>query len=228
MKPYYEDGMVTLYHGDCMDVLPSLSRVTAIITDPPYGIDYQSAWRIAPERFSKIANDAAPAVAWMEPASRLLENGALVCFCRWDVAEAFRVAIAEHFTIRSQGIWDRVIHGMGDLEGGLAPQHDTFWFAISGTFKFSSARPKSVYRCARVEPERLQHPTQKPEPLMSTMAMDFARPDGLILDPFAGSGSTLVGAKRVGRKSIGIELNEAYCEVAARRLSQGSLAEMFA
>lgn len=228
VKPYYQDESVTLYHGDCREVLPTLDIVQAIITDPPYGIDYQSAWRIdKASRFDKLANDDVLSFDWLPVATKLLTCGPMVCFCRWDVAETFRIELARHLEVKSQGIWDRVAHGMGDLGSALAPQHDTFWFGVKGTWAFPGTRPSSVYRSMRMTGEQLQHPTQKPESLMSEMVSDFTVAGDIVLDPFAGSGTTLAAAKRLGRKAIGIELNEKYCEVAARRLSQGALTAMF-
>jgi len=108
-----------------------------IATDPPYGISYQSARRTDRSKWKpKIANDGQPYVWWLYDAYRLLEDGGgLLCFCRWDVQEAFRLAITwAGFSVRAQIIWDRVVHGMGDLTGTPGPQHDVIWFATKGRF----------------------------------------------------------------------------------------------
>ena len=93
--------------------------VDCIITDPPYGIDYQSASR----RFPKIANDSSPFIWWIYDAFRVLKSpGCMAVFTRWDVEDAFRRSLEiAGFRIKSQVIWDKQIHGMGDLKGAFAP-----------------------------------------------------------------------------------------------------------
>ena len=123
-----------VYQKDCMEVLRLLpaGEIDCIITDPPYGIDFQSARRIEKERFDKIDNDGKPFVWWLYDAFKVLkEGGRLICFCRWDVQDAFKQAIEwAGFSLKSQVIWDRGIHGLGDLNGQFAPQHDVIWFAV--------------------------------------------------------------------------------------------------
>lgn len=223
MKPYYEAEGVVLYHGDCLAILPELEAgsVDAVITDPPYGIDYQSAWRTdKTKRLAKIANDGQPFVWWLPEAFRVLrDGGCLVCFCRWDVQEAFRLAIEwAGFDIKSQVIWDRGAHGMGDLEASFAPQHDVIWFAVKGKFAFPGKRPPSVIPTMRLGGEALLHPNQKPVELMAYLIRSVTPPGGLVVEPFAGSGSTLVAAVRDGYRVVGYELDEAHFKTALGRL----------
>lgn len=145
----------------------------------------------------------------------------MLCFCRFDVQEAFRLAIVwAGFEIKSQIIWDRMSHGMGDLNGEPAPQHDVIWFATKGKFKLPGNRPKSVVRHMRLSGDDLIHPNEKPVPLMADLIESYSPSDALVLDCFAGSGSTLRAAKDLGRRCIGIEIEERYCEIAANRLAQ--------
>lgn len=132
--------------GDCLEVMLSFSSgaFDAVITDPPYGIDYQSAWRTERLRKPKIANDTTPALDWLEEAYRITKDGGcLVCFCRWDTEQDFRNAIkAAGWVVKSQVIWDKDIHSMGDLRGEFAPQHENIIFAVKGRFTFqANARP---------------------------------------------------------------------------------------
>lgn len=171
MKPYYQDDAVTIYHGDALDVLRDIptESAAAFVTDPPYGMDYQSARRTdKAARLPKIANDTRPFIWWLLDAYRIVrEAGSVLCFCRWDSQETFRVAIeAAGFLVKGQLVWDREAHGMGDLTGAFAPQHDVMWFGVRGAFAFHSKRPKSLLRQQRLSGEALLHPNEKPVGLM--------------------------------------------------------------
>lgn len=213
-----------LYEGDCLDIMRGLpdESVDAVITDPPYGIDYQSARRTDRAKWhKKIANDKLPYIWWLYDAYRLLkDNSPMACFCRWDVQEAFQKAIEwAGFKIKSQVIWDRTNHGMGDLSGAFAPCHDVIWFATKGDFAFKGARPQSILRSKRLDGESLDHPNEKPWYLMTQLVTPLTVTCDTILDPFAGSGTTLVAAEKLGRNSIGIEINPDYCNIIRTRMS---------
>ncbi len=207
-----------LDHGDCFDVLRRLpdESVDAVVTDPPYGIAYRS------KKNRPIANDDKPFIWWLRDAWRITrEGGALICFCRWDVQEAFKFAIEiAGYRIRSQGVWDRVAHGMGDTAAQLAPQHDVLWFATRGRFKFPNGRPRSVFRAMRPNGRTSVHPTEKPVELMRALVKAVTPVGGLVLDPFAGSGSTGVAALEEGCRFHGIELDAGHAE-RARKLREG-------
>jgi len=224
MEPYYRDQHVTLYHADCLDALRVLpaEHFHAVVTDPPYGLDFQSC-RVQEKR-KRVANDARPFIWWLRDAFRVTRpGGCLFSFHEWRGAEAFRIAIeAAGFTTRSQVVWDRQVHGLGSLHDTFAPQHDLAWFAIKGKFTFPNGRPKSVLRHPRVPHQQAVHPTQKPEPLMQEILAALLPPNGLVLDPFAGSGSTLFAAASLGFHAVGIELDEEYCEHIATRLGAGA------
>jgi site-specific DNA-methyltransferase (adenine-specific) len=215
---------VRVIRGDCLDVLRALPDgcVDAVITDPPYGISYQSARRTGSERFPKIANDAQPFVWWLPEAARTLApGGCLVCFCRWDTAEAFRLAIGwAGLRIGAQLVWDRMVHGLGDPSSRPAPQHDVMWFAVRGRYQLPDRRPTSVYRAQRIGGDQLEHPNQKPADLMRGLIRDYAPAGGVILDPFAGSGTTGVAAISEGRRAILIEKEPAYADIAERRIRE--------
>lgn len=218
--------MSELHLGDCLDVLRTIDAesVDSVIADPPYGMDYQSARRIdASARKAKVLNDARPFIWWLHDAHRVTrEGGALVCFCEWRHQETFRIAIeAAGYTVKSQVIWDRDWHGMGDLNAAFAPQHDVVWFAVKGRgFSFKSGRPHSVLRFRRVAAEALVHPTEKPVALMEHLVAKVTPAAGTVLDPFAGSGSTGVACVNTGRRFIGIEREPKYFEIARERIAQ--------
>ena len=228
MKPYYQEAGITIYCGDCLDVLRTLpvESVDAVVCDPPYGIDYQSAWRTdKAKRKGRITNDKAPFIWWIYDAARIMRSpGAMLCFCRWDISRHFHDAIdTAGLCIRSEVIWDRKSHGMGDLIASFAPQHDTIWFATKGEFRFFGERPKSVVSYQRLGGDELEHPNEKPEGLLRCLLRPVVKRGGLVIDPFMGSGATIFAAKQLGMNAVGIEIEERYCEIAAKRLAQGVL-----
>jgi DNA modification methylase len=221
--PFFEceDGL--LYCADCMDILPQLpdKSIALCLTDPPYGIDYQSAWRTDKGQWKpKIANDKEPFIDWIGPVYRpIKEGGRLVCFERWDVEDVFRHAIeSAGFAVKSQIIWDKVVHGMGDLKGEFAPCHENALYATKGRYEFNGLRPKTILRHMRVMPELLIHPNEKPVSLAVEIIQRLTVKGELVADLFAGSGSVAVACIRLGRKFIGIEISEEYCRIAKDRI----------
>lgn len=204
---------VWLMQGDALTIVPQLepNSVQAVIVDPPYGIDYQSAWRIDKAKWKpKVANDERPFVWFLPGAFHAADvPSCLLCFCRWDVQQSFERAIEwAGFDVKQQVIWDRESHGMGDLNGSPAPQHDVIWFAVKGGYKFHGSRPKSVVRSLRLGGDELVHPNQKPTELMEELVTSYAPEGATVLDCFLGSGSTGKACVRTGRRFIGIELDE--------------------
>lgn len=219
----------TLHLGDCLEYLRTLpdGSVDAVVTDPPYGMSYQSNWVESGPRFEILAGDDQPCIWFLKDAARVLKDGGcLLCFCRWDTAEAFRLAIGwAGLAVVSQVVWDREGHGMGDLTGSPAPRHDTIWMASRGRFKFHGRRPTSIVRHPRLAGEALVHPTEKPLPLMLELVGDYTSPGAIVLDPFAGSGVTGAACVRMGRKFIGCEISPEYHAIATRRLKEAEQAD---
>lgn len=213
---------VVIIHGDCNEILPQIPEgaVDAVVTDPPYGIGYQSARRTDTERFNILDGDDKPQTEWPNKAYRTLASGGCVlCFCEWSHAEQYKTAINNSgLKVAAQLVWDRIIHGLGDPSSRPAPQHDLIWFAVKGRYLLPNGRPSSVYRFQRLSGHELRHPTQKPVPLMAKLINDYVPINGLILDPFAGSGTTGVAAVLEGRKCILIEKDARYVEVIRKRI----------
>ena len=198
----------TIIHGDSLTVLRQMEpeSVDAIITDPPYGINYVS------QTGASIKNDKSPFIWFLYDAFRVLKSGesghgGLICFTRWDVEQTFIDAMKiAGFNVKSEVIWDKVYHGMGDTKAAFAPSHENIVFAVKGKYSFPGSRPKDLVTFPKINSSKMVHPTEKPV--------------GLILDPFAGSGSTLVAAKKTGRRFIGIELDDEYFSTAQRRIEE--------
>jgi len=201
MKPYYQDQWATIYLGDCREILPTLPKVDLVLTDPPYGILSENG-SAATRRFNKNKDNGV--VAWdVKPSDYFFEN--LRC-------KALSIMIwgGNHFDIGPTNgwlVWDKQNDGRNFGEAEYC------WTNLK--FAPRIHRERSI----NIDGER-KHPTQKPIKLME-WCIGFAPESKSILDPFMGSGTTLVAAKNLNRKSIGIEIEEKYCEIAAKRLSQG-------
>lgn len=218
----------TLINGDALTVLRQMEAesVNFIITDPPYGVDFQSGRVEKARRKDKIANDKAPFIWWLYDAFRVLTvGGGLLCFSRWDVQQVFIDAMKiAGFSVKSVIVWDRVVHGMGDLKSTFAPRYDTCIFAVKGSYAFPNGRPADVIQCQRINGADLRHPNEKPLDLMRRLIEATTKPNDLILDPFAGSGTTLVAALQSGRRYIGVDLSPQHHETAQRRLYEAAFA----
>lgn len=199
MKPYYEDGAVTIYHGDCREYLPGL-KADALVTDPPYGMAHNSGWSSRPIHGDENTHER-------DNALRLWGDGPALVFGRWDCPIP---PGARHALVWDKGDWP----GMGDLSLPWGPSTEMIYVLGHG---FVGRRGGSVIRLHRLTGETL-HPNEKPVDLLARLV--DACPPGTILDPFTGSGTTLRAAKDLGRKAIGIEIEERYCEIAARRCAQ--------
>jgi site-specific DNA-methyltransferase (adenine-specific) len=224
MSEYYRDEWVTLYLGDCREVLPSLSEpVDLIVTDPPYGIDYRSNRG----QHARIAGDdgSLDVAAVLTQACRLLRRGRhAYVFGQHDFAATPLAAAVEL-------IWDKGLVGMGDLSLPWSKSHEPITFAVYEPSKANREkgygrlaariRQGSVLRVQRTQGGATgRHPTEKPVDVLRQLIESSSVLGETVLDPFVGVGSTLVAARLEGRRSIGIEIDERYCELAARRFSQ--------
>ena len=210
--------------GDCLEVMKGIpdKSIDSIIVDPPYGIDYQSAWSSDRTRWKKkILNDKTPFITWTDEAFRILkDDSGLLCFTRWDTEQQFRDALTKSgFKCKQQIIWDKVVHGMGDLKGDFASQHENIIFATKGRFIFKGKRPKSIFRFQRVTSDKLVHPNEKPIELLEALVNAITIENDLVLDCFAGTGTTGVACKNLNRNYILIEQDENYCKIANSRLA---------
>jgi site-specific DNA-methyltransferase (adenine-specific) len=186
-------------------VLPLLEPVDLVLTDPPYGMDYQSKWRVEWQRKDKIAGDNAFPLWLFDLAPR----NAMFVFCRWD--NLYEIPRPKSFIV-----WDKCRHSMGDLNHEFGRQWEAIAFYPGPEHRFDG-RPIDLIRIPCVAPGSLSHPNEKPIAVISKLLTNHA---GSVLDPFLGSGTTLRACKDLGRRGIGIEIEERYCEIAANRLRQ--------
>lgn len=240
MKPYYEAGGITLYHGDCREILPEIVDADVVVTDPPYG-ETSLSWDRRAEGwlglvvadslwcFGSLRSFMAEAVAIESAGWHLAQevvwekhNGSGMAADRFRrvhelVAHFYRASWASVYRA-PQFTHDATPRGV--RRKALPPQ----WQGARGpsTYRSEAGGPRLMRSVLRVRSEhgRALHPTQKPLGILEPLISYSCPVGGTVLDPFAGSGSTLVAAKCLGLSAIGIEIDERYCEVAAQRLSQ--------
>jgi site-specific DNA-methyltransferase (adenine-specific) len=226
MTPYYQDGAVTIYHGDCREVLPSIERADALVTDPPYGsgLSFDYARRFKPgvgdwwnHSDRSGSSHHAPMVGDSEP----FDPSYLLAF---DAPKKVLWG-ANWYANRlpdSGGWW------VWDKRGGKRDVTESDWPMGEGEIAWANiGKGVRIFRhtwfgLLRDSERGLHlHPTQKPVALMVWCIERTGIPAGaLVMDPYCGSGTTLRAAKDLGRKAIGIEIEERYCEIAAKRMQQ--------
>ena len=214
-----------VYNMDCETGMRAMEpeSVDCVITDPPYGIDYQSMWvKDSKKRKNKISGDKAPYIWFLRDAFRIIkDDGFILCFCRWDTAEAFRKAIEwAGFVVKSQIVWDRCAHGMGNLKSQFAPKHDLIWFATKGKYIFPGKRPPDIIHSMRVSGQSLKHPNEKPVDLLEQLILSTTQEGDVVCDPFLGSGTTGVACVKNSRNFIGFDVDANYCEIATQRIQE--------
>ncbi len=201
-------------------------KVDMVLTDPPYGIDYRSTLARRGRRKKAIANDgqeefdeflarALPAIRAVMKRGSMLYSFAGGGGAEPVLAKAL-LAISEHFTLQNTLVWDKV-------DPGLGWRWRRSWEAI---IEASVGKPRvwhggtsarNVLRYAKAIPQSDDHPTPKPVPLLEELILAAAPARGTILDPFAGSGSTLIAAERTGRSCLAVELEPRYCDIVLAR-----------
>lgn len=216
--PYYDDGQAVIYHGDCRKILPAidLSGVDLLLTDPPYGISLNTDNSRFSGRKGNISGDGN---------GKGSVDGAPIANDDKPFDPSFLLSFGQH-----QIVWGWN-HFPSSLPRGtclvwIKRFDESFGLFLSDAEVAWMSKGHGVY-CRRdlsnnaIANERV-HPTQKPVSLMR-WCIDFFPNSRTVLDPYMGSGTTLRAAKDMGRRSIGIELDERYCEVAAQRLMQEAL-----
>jgi site-specific DNA-methyltransferase (adenine-specific) len=240
VKPYYKHGGITIYHGDCFDVLPSLHGVGALVTDPPYSsggafrgdrmgstlAKYVSSDAEAQRTGTAFSGDnrdqrsfMAWCSLWLNASRHACESGATVaCFTDWRQLPTMTDALqAGGWVWRGVGVWSKKFGR--PRAGGFSGACEFLVWGTHGPLQEHKAYPSGIVECSSPPTSEREHITQKPEAVMA-WAMSNVSIGALVLDPFMGSGSTLVAAKSRNLSAVGIETEEKYCEIAAKRLSQ--------
>ena len=211
IAPYYDEDGITIYHGDCREILPTLT-VGAIVTDPPYGInaDRAQASRAGRQHGRALAPSRDYGASdWDKSRPSQREMGALL-----GAAPHAIIWGGNYFGLPGSSgwlVWDKMTGSNGYADCELA------WTNIPMAVRLIRFQWMGMLQQL---PETRWHPTQKPLPVMKWSLGFLPDPTGPIVDPYMGSGTTLRAAKDLGRKAIGIEIEERYCEIAAKRLGQ--------
>lgn len=245
-KPYYDEGGITIYHGDSDEVLPLLpsTSTSLILTDPPYNVSERDkratttvgrlkrkdgTFRAVTKDFGEWDHGWDPTTFLAESARVLEPGGSLFSFTSEHLMGDYLASALDHRNLVywrkpnpapafrqhyvravEMAVWQTKGGKWTFNEGGYCPNVIEGIPIVSGFSTVNNGEPRI-------------HPTQKPVALMALLVDRHSKPGDLVLDPYMGSGTTLVAAKRLGRRSIGIEQQERYCEIAANRLAQGVL-----
>ena len=240
MKPYYDEDGITIYHGDCREVLPTLADVDLVFTSPPYNLGVTNGGGIHGGSFfvAKLGDgyadhdDAMPQHvydAWQTMTVAMLwetlsDRGAIFYNHKPRPQASTGLMLPMYggkLPLRQIVIWDRGT-GMNFSESFFLPKQEWILIWAKPAFRLASRDKCAVGDVWRIPVETgSEHPAPFPLKLPAT-AIEATAPR-LVLDPFSGSGTTLRAAKDAGVSAIGIELSERYCEIAAKRLAQGVL-----
>jgi len=242
VTPYYDHAGITIYHGDCREIMPTLPKADLVLTDPPYSSGgamrsdrnlptlakyTMSGTKGSHGEFSGDNRDQRSLTLWLSFVfSDMLKAShagtALLSFMDWrNLPCAIDAVQVGGWVYRGLIPWDKTEQVRPD-KGWFAAQCEYIVAATNGPLvrgHLADGICQTGYIRCRVETQEKQHITQKP--ILLFLEILKTRNDWqLILDPFMGSGTTLVAAKQLGRRAIGIEIEERYCEIAAKRLSQ--------
>lgn len=252
MKPYYQHAGITIYHGDCREVVSHIADVDCVVTSPPYntlsGIPVKASglWARSSggQKFVEaLAENGYPddedegeyqseqsglfAVirGVCRPTASLFYNHQI----RWRDGVLLHPAVwfqPNGWTLRQEIVWDRGGGMMFNARMFVRFDERILWFVASDAWKWNQecVGLSTIWRFARIQQQQgKQHPVEFPETLPRNCIGATTDTGDLVLDPFMGSGTTLVAAKRLGRNAIGIDREERYCEIAAKRLAQRAL-----
>lgn len=240
MTPYYSDDLVTIYHGEARTVLEGIPErsIDLVLSDPPYssgglfrgdrtGPTASKYWT-SDERpeYSGDSRDQRSFLAWasmwLSECLRVAKPGALAAiFTDWRQLPTVTDALqAGGWLWRGVGVWDKTEASRPySPDGGLSQQTEFVVWGSAGPMSTRVENVRGVFRVPVVMGDERLHGAQKPEPVIGQL-LRLCPPGGTVLDPFLGSGTTLAAAKKAGIRAIGIEMVEAYCEIAARRCAQ--------
>lgn len=222
---YPDDFLNKVIQGDCLEIMKEMPDkcVDLLLTDPPYGMDYQSSRRI--DKYKKIENDND--LKWLRPFLKesfriQKDNSHIYLFCNDYAISEFRNELEKAgFTPKRTLVWVKNNHTSGDLEGDYANKTEFILFAQKGRRLLNGNRDTNVLNFNRTL--NSFHPTEKPRGLFEHLISKSSEKEETIFDPFLGSGTTAIAAQSLGRNFIGIEISPEYCKIAEERLRQKPL-----
>ena len=220
INPYYDHAGITIYHADCRDILPYLDPVDLVLTDPPFflpadhfqsRVKWQRSW----------GDVSVLGVFWsvILDTVKLKPTGHFLSFCNADSYPVFYPEMYRRFDKIKCLVWDKGHVGLGRIwrhqhELIIAARYRESFVDIDGKL-FSD-----VIKINATPSTDREHPVEKPSALFLPLIEPVTPKNGIVIDPFMGSGTTLVAVKQLGREAIGIEIEERYCEIAVKKLAQ--------
>jgi len=228
MRPYFDHDGITIYQGDAREILPEIPAADLVVTDPPYvfgiaSMEGKVGW-------ADLMNSACWYAVILREVQRIVgvREGAAWVFNSWRSFPVLaRAAFEARWQIESLLVWDKRWIGPGG-PNGLRPSYELTALFVTPGFSLVDRGLPDIWREKWVGAKPTGHSAEKPVPLVGRM-LDVSLQGRdrstapLVVDPFLGSGTTLVAAKQRGVRAIGIELEERWCEVAAKRLAQETL-----
>ena len=212
-NPYFVDDAVVIYHGNCMELLPLMPKVDLVLTDPPYGINHKSHGQIFVHAEQIVNDDGSYCMDYLLDYIKEAQLPAGVFYSPYKPTDGWRSIL----------VWDKGSHL------GIGGDRETCWkrdfelIGIANNKPLNGQRDSAILDFSGIKIPESGHVAEKPIALMAYLVSKLSNQSDTVLDPFMGSGTTLRAAKNLGRKAIGIEIEERYCEIAAKRMSQGVL-----
>jgi len=240
IPPYYQENGITIYNGDDLEVMKQFEDKSfdLVFTDPPYNVsqknkifrDYRNGKKADINMdFGEWDYNFNP-VPFLQESKRLLgENGSVVVWTSEQMYGEYRRWFAEHMYPKQLLVWVKTNPLPQFRLVGYRQATELLFWALKNKntkdnpnfrFQTQSEMTNVFYAPIVGGKERTEHPTQKPLSITEKIIEIHCKEDGLILDPFMGSGTTLVAAKKLNRRAIGIELNKDYCDLAVRRVKE--------
>ena len=213
--------MIDLLHGDCFELLKDIpdESVDMILTDPPYGMNFQSSHRKT--KYEKIKGDSN--LDWLDDFVNEIyrvskPNTSHYVFCSFHHIDKFKQAIEKKFKVKNILTWVKNNTSMGDLKGDFAPKTEFIIFFHKGRRLINGKRDPNVLEFKKTRNEL--HPTQKPVDMTEYLIGKFSDEGDVILDPFMGSGTTAIACLNTNRNFIGFELDKGYFDIANERVDR--------
>lgn len=230
MKPYYERDGITIYHGDCREILPGLTAEMAF-TDPPYGVTYEGGHfhsgnvNIVRKR-ERLANDG-NANIYREAVPLIFASvrGPVYLWCAGTkLHDVYGAILSARGEIHALLVWEKVnaTYAAMNSQYKQRTEYCVYCKPRGATLRWCGPSNECTLWRHKRDPKNIYHPTQKPVSLAERALRNHTATS--VLDPFMGAGSTLIAAQALGRLATGVEVEEKYCEIAARRLDQQVLA----
>lgn len=213
-KPIGNTSTVAVcYHGNCLDYLKTdIPMIDLLLTDPPYAMDYKSGWNDWDKIHNDKRSDTSPLLdeAFKRAKTKLADDAHIYVFGNPNEIETVKPIFTKYFVLKNILIWDRNVIGMGDLKT-YGRSYDVIYFGYNKTWKdLNGTRDRDVLEFNRVSPNELTHPTEKPASILEYIIKKSTNEGGNVLDPFAGSCTTLKAANDLGRNAYGSELENKY------------------